>query len=117
MRGETRKKEEIEFFFFFTSLPPVSNRFRLIVYLTDDPRARLSSYASANSAQLASYQESLDKLIDLIVATIDELITAFQQVRNVQRTGIKNKITLPRQGGVKNQYFTPPLFCFVFFFY
>ncbi|XP_046646718.1 uncharacterized protein LOC124336875 isoform X2 [Daphnia pulicaria] len=52
----------------------------LIVYLTDDPRARLSSYASANSAQLASYQESLDKLIDLIVATIDELITAFQQV-------------------------------------
>lgn len=95
----------------------MSNRFRLIVYLTDDPRARLSSYASANSAQLASYQESLDKLIDLIVATIDELITAFQQVRNVQRTGIKNKITLPRQGGVKNQYFTPPLFCFVFFFY
>jgi hypothetical protein len=83
------KKRRLNFqrnFFFLLFPSPlflVSNRFRLIVYLTDDPRARLSSYASANSAQLASYQESLDKLIDLIVATIDELITAFHQVRTL----------------------------------
>ncbi|KAK4011548.1 hypothetical protein OUZ56_020666 [Daphnia magna] len=57
-----------------------SSAVALIVYLTDDPCARLSSYASTNSDQVASHQESLDKLIDLIVTSIDQLITAFQQI-------------------------------------
>jgi len=81
----------------------------------------LSSYASANSAQLASYQESLDKLIDLIVATIDELITAFQQVRTQgKQGGNKNKITFPsREGGVKKKkkINTLPVLLFVLFFF
>ena len=63
-------------YFFF-----LSYRFRLIVHLTDDPRARLSSYATTGN-QLATSDESLDKLIELIIATTDKLISAFHQVRN-----------------------------------
>ncbi|KAI9557918.1 hypothetical protein GHT06_014670 [Daphnia sinensis] len=57
-----------------------SSAISLIVYLTDDPCARLSSYASTNSDQAASHRQSFDKLIDLIVTSIDQLITAFQQI-------------------------------------
>ena len=66
-------------YFFF-----LSYRFRLIVHLTDDPRARLSSYATTGN-QLATSDESLDKLIELIIATTDKLISAFHQVRNWER--------------------------------
>ncbi|XP_057380156.1 uncharacterized protein LOC130702500 isoform X2 [Daphnia carinata] len=57
-----------------------SSAIALIGYLTDDPCTRLSSYASTNSDQVTSHQESFDKLIDFVVTSIDQLITAFQQI-------------------------------------